>query len=256
MNDQPPENECTTSSDLVSENLKTMNEVMPSLLKNIEVQAASSANRPDKASANDVLKQRIQQRFDELVASAGRRYANKRLTNFIATTIDQKKVLERCRCYCAEMDDRIRAGEGLVMMGKVGTGKDHLAFAIARHVISRGGTVAWVDGLAWHCRMRDRIDDERGRSEAAEISQLAKPTVLVLSDPLPPVGELSAFQAANLLHVVNRRYINCKPTIVTVNIASEADAPEFLGPQAWDRLRQGAELLEFRGESFRQRRVG
>ncbi len=77
----------------------------------------------------------------------------------------------------------------------------------------------------------------------------------MLSDPLPPTGELSRYEASNLLLLIDKRYCSGKPTILTVNLASEQDGLELIGAQAWDRLKHEAEIVWCKWPSYRNLRT-
>lgn len=189
----------------------------------------------------------------ELERDAGRRYAGCRLDSFEQRTAEHFEVVSRCLAYVKEIEDRITGGNSLLLLGPVGTGKDHLAFAIARGAILRGYSAAWIDGLRWYALMRDRI--QLGRLEGEAIYELLQSSLLVVSDPLPPTGDLSNYEMSNLLRIVHRRYIERKPTLLTANLADEAQGKDLIGDQAWDRLIEGAELLWCRWSSYRRKRV-
>lgn len=214
--------------------------------------AIASATAEDRQHVGPLSHSEQLRWLDRLEREAGRRYVDCRLNNFHVRAREQFDVVERCREYIASIEERIAGGDGMLLIGPVGTGKDHLAFALARGTIVRGFSAAWVDGLRWYTLMRDRIQQQRSESEA--IWELLQPSLLVLSDPLPPAGELSNYEASNLLRIVHRRYIEQRPTLLTVNLTSEDEGRELIGDQAWDRLIHGAELVWCRWESYRRHR--
>jgi DNA replication protein DnaC len=138
----------------------------------------------------------------------------------------------------------------LLLLGKVGTGKDHLAYAIARYAIMRGYSARWLNCMRWYATVRDNIQSEASQVDA--IRRLVQPNLLVLNDPLPPVGDLTAWQLGNLFQVIDGRYGARKSTIVTANMDSESDGDAMFGPQVWDRLCDRADLVWFRWPSYRQ----
>jgi DNA replication protein DnaC len=192
--------------------------------------------------------------WEALCETAGARYSTCRLSNFTADTPLKLRVLETVREYSADIKAR---REGLVLYGPVGTGKDHLAFAVARQAIGAFQTVGWINGQDWFGELRDAMDDD-GSTEAAAIRRLRKPDWLVVSDPVPPVGNLTQHQATMLYRVVNARYSDGKPTIVTVNVAGDEEADERMGTAVWDRLCHDAWKVHCRWGSFRKpaREVG
>ena len=64
------------------------------------------------------------QRF---VDQFGSRYAGCRLDNFVVTCDEQQKAVDALREYGKTFGQHYRNGEGVVLFGPPGTGKDHLA---------------------------------------------------------------------------------------------------------------------------------
>jgi len=189
----------------------------------------------------DALRRQTAERtraWDEFIASRGR-YADCTLESYRVTNAKQQAVIDLLTAYAERMPEEISNGNGIVLFGPAGTGKDHLLVALARLAIMQYGyRVAWAHGMDVYADSRDRIDS--GESERSWTDRLVSPTVLILSDPLPPRGPISDFQAGNLFRVIDRRYSMQKPTWTTLNVASRAEAIERLGPQVVDRLTDGA----------------
>jgi DNA replication protein DnaC len=192
----------------------------------------------------------VQRQAEILRVSAGQRYAGCRLSNFEATSHYQKRVVETIRQYCQSISDRCRSGEGLVLYGPVGTGKDHLAYVVAVAAVLAELTIGWLVGQDWFGQLRDAIDD--GQSEASFISRVARPDLVVISDPLPPGGQLTQYQGAMLFRAIEARYSQGRTTVVTVNLADDAEADQRLGAATWDRLCHGAWKVFCNWESYRR----
>lgn len=190
-------------------------------------------------------KAELRQRFVELCMAAGNRYANCTLENFETKHPKQRQVLTELLAYVAG-----DCSGNLVLYGPIGTGKDHLAFAACREAIRSGKTVRWLNGRSWFGSVRDAMDSTK--SEAAIIDEVRRPDVVCLSDPLPPIGALTAHQADMLYRFVDARYTRGVPTICTLNVENDADADERLGVPTWDRLCDGAFKLHCNWPSYRQ----
>lgn len=175
-------------------------------------------------------------RLADLLYAAGARYRDCTLDSFRCSQPAQGAVVGAVRDYI-DGDGR----DGLVLYGPVGTGKDHLAFAVCRAAIEAGKTVRWINGQSWFGIIRDAMDTDR--SEASLIASLTSCDVLCLSDPLPPFGVLTQFQATMLYRLVDARYSRQRPTICTVNVSSDSEADERMGAATWDRLCHGAYKL-------------
>jgi DNA replication protein DnaC len=208
----------------------------------------------DQRLAEEAL---AQQRYDReqqrqaLGRLRGVRYAGCSLSNFEATTDAQQAVLGRLTDYRDNLRENVKAGVGVVWFGAAGGGKDHLMMALANAAIVREGlSVGWHNVMDWFGEVRDSFDGDR--KEAKLIGDLSSPDVLMLSDPLPPFGKLTDFQANMLFRVVDKRYSMRRPTWVTVNTKGRAEAIDRMGAQIVDRLSHDAVVCFCDWPSYRQ----
>lgn len=193
----------------------------------------------------------IEARWAAMQRAVGRRYAECTLGNFEQTDPRQKPVVEAVGEYDAKMPGHVEAGTNLLFIGPPGTGKDHLMVALIRTAILRhGGTVEWINGMDWFGRIRDAMTD--GERERDVLRELIEPDVLALSDPVPPLGDLTDFQRIMLYRAIDGRYRNRRPTWITANVAGKDDASARLGPQTYDRLRDGGIILWCNWASYRK----
>lgn len=187
-----------------------------------------------------------------LISGAGQKYEDCRLRTFEATTPYQSKVVAHLQQYVDDFADHLAANEGLILYGPVGTGKDHLAFSVAGAAAWNGMLKSkWVNGQSWFGRVRDAMDKDT--TEAELISEMERPDILVLSDPLPPIGPLSQHQATMLYRLIDARYSQKnKVTIVTVNVADDQEADERIGAPTWDRICHNALKINCRWATYRK----
>lgn len=172
---------------------------------------------------------------------------------FYGTTEEQsrqKGVIDSCR-QMADNFANLDSNSGLVLFGPPGTGKDHILAAMLRAACMSGRSVKWLNGLDFFGDMRDRMDKESPESEI--IKDLSKPDILAISDPLPPWGPLTAFQAQTLFRVIDRRYRQEKPIWVTVNVAGGHEASERIGAAVVDRLKERSLSVFCNWPSYRAR---
>lgn len=189
--------------------------------------------------------------YETLVQQRGQRYNGARLSNFRIEHEGQGEVVEALRGYADDLRTAVDQGEGVVLFGARGTGKDHLVMALAGiGVVKHGLTVRWINGADLWGDLRDGIDARRPEREL--VATLTAPDVLYLSDPLPPSGALTEYQAGFLFRVLDRRYSRNKPLWVTLNVSGRRELDDRFGSQLADRLVDGALCLHCAWPSYRR----
>lgn len=117
-------------------------------------------------------------------------------------------------------------------------------------IVSHGLSVAWRSGPELYGSFRDAIGQDE--PESAVVARLIFPTILILSDPLPPKGVLTDYQAQTLYRVIDGRYRECRRSWVSLNMADGSEADDRLGAALVDRLREGAVIVHCNWPSYRR----
>jgi DNA replication protein DnaC len=151
--------------------------------------------------------------------------------------------------------EAVTEGRNLILLGRTGRGKTHLAVAIAYRAIQNGFTALFVTAaeLIDHLSLASRSGRLRD-----DLPTYLHPHVLVVDE----VGYLSyGDDAANVLfHVVNERHLRRRPIIFTTNkspITQWGDAlhdPD-LAEAIVDRTLERGQLLILDGPSYRTRHL-
>ena len=156
---------------------------------------------------------------------------------------------ERIRCrqvveqYLGNLDANVREGRGLVFTGDVGVGKTMILGYMARRMLSANVGVwkahfpAFIDGL------QDR------QRKLALVERAIRVEVLMIDDF--GSGEIAPWVIGVLEGVIESRYGNNKPTIVTTNIGKDelVANPDFR--RIVDRWRETSTMIRIAGESQR-----
>jgi DNA replication protein DnaC len=194
----------------------------------------------ERPSAEDVERRRklnaIQGYTRELVQARGARYADCTLGNFTCDTDSQTAALLRLKDYCRDIKEHAANGTGVFLFGASGTGKDHLAMGVAKaFTYWTGKPVVWVSGAMLFEKLRDSFDGKKTESEV--LGRYTSASLLWLSDPIPVKGELTQYQAEALYRLVDERYNQRRPVLVTANIGP-GGADAVMGPAIARRLRE------------------
>lgn len=165
---------------------------------------------------------------------------------------DQKPIVARLQKYIDEIQDHIASGDGLIIIGRRGTGKDHLCIAVAREAIRHCGVTArWVDGREL---FRFALDDVRGETRGEYVKQFMHAGVLILSDPVQPGVALRDYQQDCLWRIVNHRYTRCLPTFVTSNCKDLQEFEAGIGTAMLSRLRHNATMVLCNWPDYREKK--
>lgn len=141
------------------------------------------------------------------------------------------------------------AGRNLVILGPIGVGKTTAALGACGPRFAAGEGVHFVPWDEAADAMRDELAAGGGRSPV--LAELLSVDVLVLDD----VGQqaLSEWSAGRLYQVLNRRWLDELPSVVTSNVAPE-NLSDAIGPRSFSRLVGGAVVLRIAGDDRRRAR--
>lgn len=130
----------------------------------------------------------------------------------------------------------------VLLVGNVGAGKTHAAVALARTVHDRGGSVAFWPVVELLDALRPS-GDEKAMDRALAVD------VLVLDDL--GLERPSDWTFERLYALVNRRWLEQRPTIVTSNLPVD-ELEAAVGAPMWSRLYHGALRLSAGGPDRRR----
>src|SRR5690554_3113118 len=177
------------------------------------------------------------------------RFADRTLDDFKAETPEQERVLKICKAYAERFDERLANGGGLVLCGKPGTGKTHLACGIANHIAKSGRTSLFLSVMEAVRRVKQTWGRKDGETESEVIAKMLKPDLLILDEVGVQFG--SETEKLILFEIINGRYSEMRPTIIISNLARE-ELGAYLGERVIDRMSEGGgATLAFTWESKR-----
>jgi len=176
------------------------------------------------------------------------RYRDCDFANYFAETPDQQAALRTCREYAENFHRNAAEGRGLILPGNPGTGKNHLAAAIARKVLSMGRTVLHTTAREAISRIRETWRGAAGVSEREIVRRFAKADLLILDE----VGRqyCTDSERIHLFEVIDQRYREMRPTILLSN-ETPAGIEACLGRATYDRIGHNSTLVPFSWPSYR-----
>ena len=182
-------------------------------------------------------------------AAIPERFKDRTLESYVAKTSGQQKALAFATEYAENFDLVLRQGRSAIFVGKVGTGKTHLAIGIALSIMQQQRSALFVTVQRLIRRVKDSWHTKE-ETESQVVNVFASPDLLVLDEVGVQFG--SEFEKQVLFDVLNTRYENRKPSILLSNIPKE-QLSDYLGERVTDRLREnGGKVIGFDWESYRR----
>jgi DNA replication protein DnaC len=140
-------------------------------------------------------------------------------------------VVQEVRRYVRDIDAKLDAGQGLWLMGDVGTGKTTLAMIVSKAALDAGRTVAIYSLPRLLNLIRDAINTDDGM--VGFLERLAAVDLLHIDDL--GAENTTDWVLEQLYSIVNSRYEDERAMIVTTNLRPE-DLVEQLGSRTVSRL--------------------
>jgi DNA replication protein DnaC len=194
-----------------------------------------------------------QNRIKKLLGMSGipKRFMGRSFDNFRVETTHQRNALAVSRYFAENFDNCLSTGASLLFCGNPGTGKTHLASAIANDICNKGRSAVFMNVFDAIATIKDTWRNDSAMTEKQAYSALTEPDLLILDE----VGVQFGTEAEKIIlfKILNGRYIDVKPTIVISNLTPEG-INEYLGDRVVDRLREGGgSVVVFNWESYRTR---
>lgn len=216
--------------------------------------------RKKKQEELDAERARKRARIERLLGKSGikKRFQQRTFDNFVTDTPERKRCYRAAKDYADNFAALYPTGEGLYIEGSNGTGKTHLAAAIALQLIGQGVPVVCKTSSDLLGDIK-RSFDESSASEY-EILRAYKDVDLLIIDDLGK-EQCTDWSMSTLYSILNDRYEDMKPTIITTNYG-DADLARALTPRGYDdtkiraiisRLRETSTVLTMAWEDYRGR---
>lgn len=197
----------------------------------------------------EVQARREQDRMEERLSRSGipLRFRSKDFASFIADTEAKDRALTVATEFAQNFDQHKRNGTVVVFSGLPGTGKSHLAIAIAQAVMAKH-TALYTSAIDAVRMIRETWRRDSDKTETEVLDRLSSVGLLVLDEVGVQYG--TEAEQINLFDIIDKRYRDMMPTILLTN-QNKKGMKEFLGDRSFDRLREGGLWVTFDWQSQR-----
>lgn len=199
-----------------------------------------------------IRKEQQRKQYEKKMTEAGipYRYWEKKFDTYQAKVDSQRKALDKAIQYAENQNNVLKNGISMILYGKPGTGKTHLAISILHRWET---SKKYINARALTRAIRATYGDKT-ISEQDVIDKYSAYGLLVIDE----IGKqfMTDNERFAMFDIINERYNNVKPTILVTNLALR-DLQDFLGEDTVDRFRErGGEAIKFAWESARRGNTG
>jgi DNA replication protein DnaC len=207
-----------------------------------------------RAEEKAAAKRDRQRQIDRLFASSGIpvRFASRTFESFVADSPAKQRVRGLGERFTAGLGEVEHQGASLILCGRPGTGKTHLACACGHGAIEKLLVARFMTVAAALRYVKDSYRRDSDRSESQAIRDLLAPDLLILDEVGVQIG--SEHEKMLMFEIINERYQNCRSTILISNLTKQ-EISDFLGDRVIDRFRESGAVVAFDWESYRGRRA-
>lgn len=181
------------------------------------------------------------------------RFENSCFANYMldqdADTQQQGRRLAQLQAYADGFPEHYSKGTSLILIGRTGTGKTHLALAAAKQIAINGFQARYLTARKLFRQIRSTWNKRSELTEQQMIDQLADTDLLIIDEIGAQRG--TDDELNTMFEIVDERYQRNRPSILISNLPWP-ELKEVIGERSADRLRDsGGKMLTFEWESHR-----
>lgn len=178
-------------------------------------------------------------------SNLGKRFLDRTFASFDAKR--NKTAFDKASAYANSNNLFDDPKNSLLFVGGTGTGKTHLAAAIANLLVERGIQTRFATFQSHLDEIKKEFDQSGQRHYLDDI----KGTPVLVIDDLGKEMKTDWTQSI-LYDLINYRYEHILPTIITTNLSANGIATH-VGGAVWSRLQEMCDSVVMQGEDYRTR---
>lgn len=175
-----------------------------------------------------------------------KRFSMRTFDTFVAYNQITEKAKKVALEYAKNIEQHLKTGKNLIIVGStcVGTGKTHLACAVAQEVMGLGVPAQFINVCSMLSEIRENFD----------VDKFSKIELLIIDD----FGkEKSTDWVCEVVYsIINKRYEQMLPTVITTEkfMSNMTEHYGERGKAILSRISEDFSLIELKGEDYRKRR--
>jgi len=231
-----------------------------------EAESAAKMAAKEQAEKDEQMRKKVQR----VIGNSGMRehFLQCTFESYESDTNERKKIYNLALNYARNFESKLpKRGEplpgrnGFLISGTKGTGKTHIAAAIANYLLNQGTSVICMTERNLFGKIQDTYASNRGYSDGqteTQIRQVYETVPLLIINDLGK-EKASEWTLATLYAIIDGRYERAMPTIITTNYDAES-LTKRITPMGGDiitaeaivdRLCEMCESIVITGESWR-----
>ena len=229
----------------------------PEAIINRETTAREQREKQER-EAKEKRQREWNERISTLRDESGikKRFLERTFSNYKRATREQVRCYAEAKRYAENFPQHFSRGEGLYIEGTNGTGKTHLAVAIALELLEKGTPVIFKTASDLLADIKKTYDD--GGEEESKVMSLFKTVDLLIIDDLGK-ERCTDWSISLLFSLINDRYEEMRPTIITTNYNAD-QLIDALTPKGYDntkataivsRLKEVSSVITMAWEDYR-----
>lgn len=190
----------------------------------------------EKESKENEVRERIRK------SNIPKRFMEKTFENYIIEKEKQRHAINIIKRFLKNS-----RSPGLILIGKKGTGKNHLACAAAKEYCKQG-SVHFTEIIKLIRNIKNSWNKESDINEIEIMRKVRNYGLLVIDEIGVQFG--SETEKILITEIINDRYNDLKPTILIGNLTIN-ELEKTIGERGIDRFREGGRVVVFDWKSYR-----
>lgn len=209
-----------------------------------EIRLREDTERVDRE--REAIVASAKERQMELNPNIPKRFQKKSFNSFNPSCEAAEEVKKRIGNYILGHKETIEEGKSMLFLGRPGTGKSHLGWAIINNYMINGYKATGISTVNFFSKVKESWND-KSSTEFKLIESYDQYEILMIDE----VGKsgMSASEKNMFFHLMNNRFEKCLPTICISNL-SKNKLIQMLDEETVRRMHEGGGILEFNWEPF------